>query len=173
MINCSNNQLLNNFTLCFDMHNRNWRMYMEYIKWWQENIYYYYLKKKEKKERKKKKFKIVKISLKNTFKSTIFAGFFLNDIGANILKIIFYIDFSLATCLRHGKSKSKLLIVLNLTPICISKKVPYSDEWFVCIVVTGRRNNLFLITSRILNNVSKPTSLVRVWIIKRGASLEN
>ena len=62
-------------------------------------------KKKEKKERKKKKFRIVKISLKNTFKSTIFTGFFLNDIGVNILKIIFYIDFALATCLRHGKSK--------------------------------------------------------------------
>jgi hypothetical protein len=44
-------------------------------------------KKKRKKKKKKKKFKIVKISLKNTFKSTIFAGFFSNDIGANILKI--------------------------------------------------------------------------------------
>ena len=31
MINCFNNKLLNTFTLYFDIHNRNWRMCMEYI----------------------------------------------------------------------------------------------------------------------------------------------
>ena len=43
-------------------------------------------------KKKKKKFKIVKMSLENTFKA-IFAGFFSNDIGANIFQIIFDIDF--------------------------------------------------------------------------------
>jgi hypothetical protein len=85
---------------------------------------------------------------------------------------IVYLNVNNNSINRHRK-KSKLLIVLNLTPICISSNVQYNDEWFVCIVVTGRRDNPFLITSRILNNVSKPTALVRVWINKRGVSLQN
>ena len=72
----------------------------------------------------------------------IFAGFFSNDIGANIFQIIFDIDFCFGNY-SETRKKSKLLVVLNLTPICTSKKVQYSDEWFVCIVVTGQRDNLF------------------------------
>jgi hypothetical protein len=93
-------------------------------------------------KKKRWKVKIVKISLKNTLKSMIVAGFFSNDIGANIFQIIFDIDFCFGNY-SETRKKSKLLVVLNLTPICTSKKVQYSDEWFVCIVVTGQRDNLF------------------------------
>jgi hypothetical protein len=46
-----------------------------------------------KKERKKKQFKIVNFPSTIPLKSMIFAGFFSNDIDANIFQIIFDIDF--------------------------------------------------------------------------------
>ena len=126
-----------------------------------------------KKKRKWKKFKIVKMSLQIPLKHDI-CGLLLEWYWPEYLSNHFWYRILLwqHNSLRHGK-KSKSLVVLNLTPICISSNVQYNDEWFVCIVVTGRRDNLFLITSRILNNVSKPTALVRVWINKPRASLQN
>ena len=57
--------------------------------------------------------------------------FFSNDIAANIFQIIFDIDFCFGN-MSETRKKNKLLVVLNLTPICIIKKVQYSDEWFGC-----------------------------------------
>ena len=102
MINCFNNKLLNTFTLYFDIHNRNWRMCMEYINmltvmtgkhallyrtiWiycfhFPRKIYKYFTLNKKNYYTSiffvlKKKFKIVKIHLKNTFKARYLRGSF-------------------------------------------------------------------------------------------------
>ena len=125
MVNCFNNKLLNTFTLYFDIHNRNWQMCMEYINmlkvmtgnhallyrtFW---IYCFHFPRKIHKyltfyKKKKnytihffvlKKCKTVKRSLKARYLRAPFRMIFS---GANIFRIIFYIDFALATCLRKN-----------------------------------------------------------------------
>jgi hypothetical protein len=57
--------------------------------------------------------------------------------------------FKCLTCydfFNDGLIHIVIFSLLILTAICI---LQYSDEWFVCIAVTGRRFNLFFITSRI------------------------